>query len=61
MIAKLIKWSVANRFLVLMAALLLAAWGTYAVLRTPVEESTTSCDFNRTYFKERLVFRGQAP
>ena len=37
MIGKLIRWSMANRFLVLMAALLLAAWGVYAVRNAPLD------------------------
>jgi copper/silver efflux system protein len=37
MIAKLIRWSVFNRFLVLLAAVLLAAWGVYAVRTTPLD------------------------
>lgn len=31
MIAKLIRWSIANRFLVLLATVALSAWGIYAV------------------------------
>ncbi|MDP3908952.1 MAG: CusA/CzcA family heavy metal efflux RND transporter, partial [Gemmatimonadales bacterium] len=37
MIAALIRWSVANRFLVLMATVLVAAWGIYAVQKTPLD------------------------
>jgi Cu(I)/Ag(I) efflux system membrane protein CusA/SilA len=37
MIARLIKWSIDNRFLVLMASALLAVWGAYAVSRTPLD------------------------
>jgi Cu(I)/Ag(I) efflux system membrane protein CusA/SilA len=37
MIAKLIRWSIENRFLVLMTTLLLAAWGIYSVARTPLD------------------------
>ena len=36
MIAKLIRWSIGNRFLVLLATLIVAAWGVYAVMRTPL-------------------------
>ena len=35
MIAKLIRWSIANRFLVLLATVMLSAWGVYALLRRP--------------------------
>ena len=37
MIAKLIRWSIANRFLVLLATLLLSAWGVVSLLRTPLD------------------------
>jgi Cu(I)/Ag(I) efflux system membrane protein CusA/SilA len=37
MIAKLIKWSIDNRFLVLMASALLAVWGAFALSRTPLD------------------------
>ena len=39
MIAKLIRWSIANRFLVLLATLGLTAWGIWALSRTPVDGS----------------------
>ena len=38
-IASLIRASIANRFLVLMAAAIAAAWGAWAVMRTPVRGS----------------------
>ena len=37
MIAGLIRWSVANRILVLLAALFIAAAGTWSVLTTPLD------------------------
>jgi Cu(I)/Ag(I) efflux system membrane protein CusA/SilA len=37
MIEKLIEYSIRNRFLVLVLAAALAAWGVYAVLHTPVD------------------------
>jgi Cu(I)/Ag(I) efflux system membrane protein CusA/SilA len=37
MIAALIRWSITNRFLVLLATLMLSAWGVYSVLRTPLD------------------------
>lgn len=37
MIALLIRWSVANRFLVLLATLFVTAWGVWAVQNTPVD------------------------
>ncbi|WP_242176620.1 MULTISPECIES: hypothetical protein [unclassified Pseudomonas] len=37
MIALLVRWSVANRFLVLLATLFVTAWGVWAVQNTPVD------------------------
>ncbi|MGE0405138.1 MAG: efflux RND transporter permease subunit, partial [Candidatus Korobacteraceae bacterium] len=37
MINSLIEWSLKNRFLVILAYLLLAAWGYWALLKTPVD------------------------
>ena len=37
MIEKIIEYSIRNRFIVLIAAVALAAWGVYAVLHTPVD------------------------
>src|SRR6266404_709155 len=37
MIEKIIEYSIRNRFLVLIVAAALAAWGVYAVLHTPVD------------------------
>ncbi len=37
MIARLIRWSVANRFLVLLATVMLTAWGVWGVRSTPVD------------------------
>lgn len=37
MIAALIRWSIANRFLVLLATLIASAWGVWAMLRTPLD------------------------
>ena len=37
MIARLIRWSIANRFLVLLATLMISAWGVISVLRTPLD------------------------
>lgn len=31
MMARLIRWSIGNRFLVLLATLMIAAWGAYSV------------------------------
>jgi copper/silver efflux system protein len=58
MIAKLIRWSIANRFLVLMATVLVTAWGVYAVVRTPVDALP---DLSDVQVIIRTPFPGQAP
>jgi Cu(I)/Ag(I) efflux system membrane protein CusA/SilA len=57
-IAALIRWSITNRFLVLLATLLVAAWGVYAVLRTPVDAIP---DLSDVQVIIRTTFPGQAP
>ena len=37
MIARIIRFSILNRVFVLLAALILAAWGVWAVKNTPVD------------------------
>ena len=37
MIAQLIRWSIANRFLVLLATTMVSAWGVVSLMRTPVD------------------------
>ena len=37
MIARLILWSGRNRLLILLAAAIVCVWGTYAVVRTPID------------------------
>src|SRR5258708_3477360 len=37
MIARLIRWSIANRFLVLLATLMVTGWGIWAAARTPLD------------------------
>ena len=37
MIAQLIRWSITNRFLVLLATVMVAAWGVWAMFRTPLD------------------------
>src|SRR5512134_3456435 len=58
MIANLIRWSIANRFLVLMATALLAAWGVYAVLRTPIDAIP---DLSDVQVIIKTTYPGQAP
>ncbi|WP_374256951.1 efflux RND transporter permease subunit [Aquabacterium sp.] len=58
MIARLIRWSIANRFLVLLAILMLSAWGVYAVLRTPLDALP---DLSDVQVIIRTTYPGQAP
>ena len=58
MIAKLIRWSIANRFLVLLATLALSAWGIYAVQRTPLDALP---DLSDVQVIIRTTYPGQAP
>jgi Cu(I)/Ag(I) efflux system membrane protein CusA/SilA len=57
-IAALIRWSIANRFLVLVATVLVAAWGTVSLLRTPLDAIP---DLSDTQVIIRTTFAGQAP
>ncbi|PQO98123.1 CusA/CzcA family heavy metal efflux RND transporter [Massilia phosphatilytica] len=58
MIARLIRWSIANRFLVLLATVGLAAWGIWAVQRTPVDALP---DLSDVQVIIRTTYPGQAP
>ena len=58
MIAGLIRWSINNRFLVLMASVLLAAWGGVSLLRIPLDAIP---DLSDTQVIIRTPFAGQAP
>src|SRR5690348_17935962 len=58
MIARVIRWSLANRFLVLLAALLVAAWGTWSMLHTPLDALP---DLSDVQVIIRTTYPGQAP
>jgi copper/silver efflux system protein len=58
MIAQLIRWSIANRFLVLLATLMVSAWGTWAMLRTPLDAIP---DLSDVQVIIRTTYAGQAP
>ncbi|MCU7369756.1 efflux RND transporter permease subunit, partial [Paucibacter sp. O1-1] len=58
MIARLIRWSVANRFLVMLATLMLTAWGIWAVRSTPVDALP---DLSDVQVIIRTSYPGQAP
>jgi len=58
MIALLIRWSIANRFLVLMATLFIAAAGIWAINTTPVDALP---DLSDVQVIVRTSYPGQAP
>ena len=58
MIKHLIKWSTQQRLLVLLATLLLTAWGIFALLRTPLDAIP---DLSDTQVIIRTPWQGQAP
>ena len=58
MIAGLIRWSIGNRLLVLLATLMIAAWGIVSLLRTPLDAIP---DLSDTQVIIRTPFPGQAP
>ncbi|MGL4604686.1 MAG: efflux RND transporter permease subunit, partial [Iodobacter sp.] len=58
MIAKVIYWSVKNRFLVLLATLMLVGWGLWAVKTMPVDALP---DLSDVQVIIRTPFPGQAP
>jgi len=58
MIAALIRWSVANRFLVLLATLFVTAWGIWSVQNTPIDALP---DLSDVQVIIRTPFAGQAP
>ena len=58
MIARLIRWSVAHRLLVLLAALMLAVWGTYSLRSLPIDALP---DLSDVQVILRTSYPGQAP
>src|SRR5216110_2177736 len=58
MIAGLIRWSISNRFLVLLATLLVTAWGVWSLSRTPLDAIP---DLSDVQVIIRTTFPGQAP
>ncbi len=58
MIANLIRWSIANRFLVLLATLMITVWGIWAMLRTPLDAIP---DLSDVQVIIRTTYPGQAP
>jgi Cu(I)/Ag(I) efflux system membrane protein CusA/SilA len=58
MIAKLIRWSIANRFVVLLATAMISAWGVVALSRTPMDALP---DLSDVQVIIRTSWPGQAP
>ncbi len=58
MIAKMIRWSIANRFLVLLSTLMLAAWGIWSLSKTPLDALP---DLSDVQVIIRTTWPGQAP
>jgi len=58
MIANLIRWSIANRFLVLLATLMIGAWGVVSLLKTPLDALP---DLSDVQVIIRTTYPGQAP
>ncbi|KDA00912.1 efflux RND transporter permease subunit, partial [Hyphomonas oceanitis] len=58
MIARLIRWSIGNRFLVILFAILLTVWGGYTVKNTPLDAIP---DLSDVQVIIKTTFPGQAP
>ena len=58
MIAKLIRWSITNRFLVLLATIMIIAWGIWLLARTPLDAIP---DLSDVQVIIRTSYPGQAP
>ncbi|HHQ4659234.1 TPA: efflux RND transporter permease subunit, partial [Aeromonas hydrophila] len=58
MIPSIIRWSVGNRFLVLLLTLMLTAWGLWSVKQTPVDALP---DLSDVQVIIKTAYPGQAP
>ena len=58
MIARIIDWSLTNRFLVLLLTVFLTAWGIYAVKSTPLDAIP---DLSDVQVIIKTSYPGQAP
>lgn len=58
MIARLIHWSIYNRFLVLLATLVITAWGIFSLLHTPIDALP---DLSDTQVIIKASYPGRAP
>lgn len=58
MIERIIRWSLGNRFLVLLLSVIMAAWGIYAMRATPVDAIP---DLSDVQVIIKTSYPGQAP
>ncbi|GAA0720248.1 efflux RND transporter permease subunit [Dokdonella soli] len=58
MIARVIRWSLSNRFLILLGALFVTGWGVYALRQTPVDALP---DLSDVQVIVRTTWPGQSP
>ncbi|ABR89601.1 silver efflux pump [Janthinobacterium sp. Marseille] len=58
MIARIIRWSISNRFWVLLAALVIAGWGLWSLSKTPLDALP---DLSDTQVIIRAQYPGKAP
>lgn len=58
MIARLIRWSIENRFLVLLTTVIVTAWGIWSLVRTPLDAIPDVSDVQVII---RTSYPGQAP
>jgi copper/silver efflux system protein len=58
MIERIIRWSIQNRFLVLLATVLVAAWGVYSLTQTPLDALP---DLSDTQVIIKASYPGKAP
>ncbi|MEC5216743.1 Cu(I)/Ag(I) efflux system membrane protein CusA/SilA [Actimicrobium sp. GrIS 1.19] len=58
MIARIIRWSIANRFLVLLATVFVSAWGLWSLAQTPLDAIP---DLSDVQVIIRTSYPGQAP
>ena len=58
MIARLIRWSIHNRFLVLLATIMISGWGVYSLFKTPLDALP---DLSDVQVIIRTTYPGQAP
>ncbi|MGE3433526.1 MAG: efflux RND transporter permease subunit [Ramlibacter sp.] len=58
MIARLIRWSISNRFLVLLATIMISGWGIFSLFKTPLDALP---DLSDVQVIIRTSYPGQAP